>query len=168
MDFARSLRPASMARCTGSSGGFASYRRDPLAGTYREGGAGDHVRTVECLPRLDHNVGYRTSDAACYNFLYCIEVVAKDQDPRGPPAIHHLPYGWCRKCALASLWLSDAGYLRADATRRVAGWRYDDLDWGEVRAERSNTRSRLPPQASTVLEETTQYHPPRASCGGST
>ena len=38
-DFARSLRPASMARCTGSSGGFASYRRDPLLGTYREGGA---------------------------------------------------------------------------------------------------------------------------------
>jgi hypothetical protein len=37
-DIARSLRPASMARCTGSSGGFASYRRDPLLGTCREGG----------------------------------------------------------------------------------------------------------------------------------
>jgi hypothetical protein len=37
-DFARSLRPASMARCTGSSGGFASYLRDPLLGTYREKG----------------------------------------------------------------------------------------------------------------------------------
>jgi hypothetical protein len=34
--FARSLRPASMARCTASSGGFASYRRDPLLGTCRE------------------------------------------------------------------------------------------------------------------------------------
>ena len=32
-DFARSRRPASVARCTGSSGGFASYRRDPLLGT---------------------------------------------------------------------------------------------------------------------------------------
>ena len=31
-DFARSVRPASMARCTGPSGGFASYRRDPLLG----------------------------------------------------------------------------------------------------------------------------------------
>ena len=47
--FARSLRPASMARCAGSSGGFASYRRDPL---------------------VDAPVGRR---GACYNFLYCIE-----------------------------------------------------------------------------------------------
>jgi hypothetical protein len=37
-DFTRSLRPASMARCTGSSGGFASYRREPLVGTYRGAG----------------------------------------------------------------------------------------------------------------------------------
>ena len=56
-DFARSLRPASMARCTGSSDGFASYRRDPLVGTDREGGAGDHVRAVECVRRLDPNLG---------------------------------------------------------------------------------------------------------------
>lgn len=35
-DFASSLRPASMARCTGSSGGFASYRRDPLVDTHSE------------------------------------------------------------------------------------------------------------------------------------
>ena len=56
-DFARSLRPASMARCTGSSGGFASYRRDPLLGTYRDGGVGDQVRAVKCVPRLDPNPG---------------------------------------------------------------------------------------------------------------
>ena len=56
-DFARSLRPASMARCTGSSGGFASYRRDPLLGTYREVGAGVHVRAVECVQGLDPNLG---------------------------------------------------------------------------------------------------------------
>ena len=72
-DFARSLRPASLARCTGSSGGFASYRRDPLLGTYREGGAGEHVRAVECVRRPDPYHGCRTSDAACYNFLYEIE-----------------------------------------------------------------------------------------------
>jgi hypothetical protein len=35
--FAGSLRPASVARCTGSSGGFASYRRDPLVEAHREG-----------------------------------------------------------------------------------------------------------------------------------
>ena len=30
----------------GVIGPFASYRRDPLLGTYREGGAGDHGRAV--------------------------------------------------------------------------------------------------------------------------
>ncbi len=40
-----------MARCAGSSGGFASYRRDPLVEAHREGREG----------------------GACYNFLYCIE-----------------------------------------------------------------------------------------------
>jgi hypothetical protein len=32
------------------------YRRDPLLGTYREGGDGDHVRAVEHA-RLDLNLG---------------------------------------------------------------------------------------------------------------
>jgi len=69
-DVARSLRPASMARCTGPSGGFASYRRDPLLGTYREGRAADHVGAGVCrrsglrLPETDRD---------CYNFLYEIE-----------------------------------------------------------------------------------------------
>ncbi len=69
-DFAGSLRPASMARCTGSSGGFASHRRDPLLGTYREGRAADHVGAGVCrrsglrLPETDRD---------CYNFLYEIE-----------------------------------------------------------------------------------------------
>ena len=36
-DVARSLRAASIARCAGSSGGFASYRRDPLGEAHREG-----------------------------------------------------------------------------------------------------------------------------------
>jgi hypothetical protein len=36
-DVARSLRAASIARCAVSSGGFASYRRDPLGEAYREG-----------------------------------------------------------------------------------------------------------------------------------
>jgi hypothetical protein len=48
-DVARSLRAASIARCAVSSGGFASYRRDPLGEAYREG------------------------PGACYNFLYCIK-----------------------------------------------------------------------------------------------
>jgi hypothetical protein len=52
-DFARSLRPASMARCAGSSGGFASYRRDPLVEAHREGGG--------------------RWPGACYNFLYEIQ-----------------------------------------------------------------------------------------------
>jgi len=36
-DVARSLRAASIARCAVSSGGFASYRRDPLGEAHREG-----------------------------------------------------------------------------------------------------------------------------------
>lgn len=99
-DVARSLRPASMARCTGSSGGFASYRRDPLLGTYREGGAGDHVRAVECVRRLDPQVGCSTLDAACYNFLYEIKswrspTLAKPSGalPPGSPSIRHSARG---------------------------------------------------------------------------
>jgi hypothetical protein len=85
-DFAGSLRPASMARCTGSSGGFASYRRDPLLGTYREGGAGDHVRAVECVPWLAPHLGCWISDAACYNYLY--EIKPPSSTCRRPPPQH--------------------------------------------------------------------------------
>jgi hypothetical protein len=63
-----------MARCTGSSGGFASYLRDPLLGTYRETGlvimsaqSSAHAgwtRTLVAEPQMP----------ACDNFLYCIKI----------------------------------------------------------------------------------------------
>jgi hypothetical protein len=58
-----------MARCTGSSGGFAYYRRDPLLGTCREGGGGDHVRAVELEQKP-----WKLSKPTCYNFLYEIKI----------------------------------------------------------------------------------------------
>ena len=48
--FARSRRPASMARCTGSSGGFAPHRRDPLEEAHREIlQPGRHVSSAEAI-----------------------------------------------------------------------------------------------------------------------
>jgi hypothetical protein len=70
---ARSLRPASMARCTGSSGGFASYRRDPLLGSTERAGVGNHVRAVECVPELVRSLVAEPRMRACYNFLYEIK-----------------------------------------------------------------------------------------------
>jgi len=59
-DVARSLRAASIARCAVSSGGFASYRRDPLGEAYREG------------------------RGLVTNFLYCIETaIAQAMQLRG-------------------------------------------------------------------------------------
>jgi hypothetical protein len=52
---------------------FASYRRDPLLGTYREGRVADHVGAVECVRGWTRTMVAEPRMPACHNFLYCIK-----------------------------------------------------------------------------------------------
>jgi len=74
----RCSRRTSLDRCDrrvwpdarGHRAGFASYRREPLVGTYR--GAGLVIMSARAFRRRS-GLRLQATDRDCYNFLYCIQ-----------------------------------------------------------------------------------------------